>query len=89
MAAGLSPYLAAWRIEDAYTTTIQTSLHDSGRHGWRTSPAGEAQRITVGLTGRDIYGNERRQEFGSVIVDGPLTPDFITPPSPARKRGRR
>ena len=26
-----------------------------------------------------MQGNERWQEFGSVIVDGPLTPDYITP----------
>ncbi|MFN2167021.1 MAG: Ig-like domain repeat protein, partial [Anaerolineae bacterium] len=25
------------------------------------------------------YGNLRRQAFGSVVVDGPLTPDFFTP----------
>ena len=85
--SGLSPYQASWRIEDAYTTTIQTSLHTPDDRVAHVT-AGEAQRIAVGLTSRDIHSNERWQEFGSVLVDGPLTPDFITPlPSPALGSG--
>jgi uncharacterized repeat protein (TIGR01451 family) len=80
--SGLEGYQTTWRIEDAYTTTVRTSLHhpDASREAHLT--AGEAQRINAGLVTRDIYGNERWQEFGSVIVDGPLTPDYITPLAP-------
>ncbi len=75
--SGLGAYQAAWRIEDAYTTTVQTSLHDPAGPLEAHLTAGEAQQITVGLGSRDTHGNERWQEFGSVIVDGPLTPDYI------------
>jgi uncharacterized repeat protein (TIGR01451 family) len=77
--SGLAPYLAVWRFADAYTATIQTSLHKPAEPREAHVTGGEAQRISAGLASRDIYGNQRWQEFGSVIVDGPLTPDYITP----------
>jgi Concanavalin A-like lectin/glucanases superfamily/Bacterial TSP3 repeat len=77
--SGLGPYEAAWRVEDAYATTIQTSLHDPADTREAHLTAGEAQRISSGLASRDVHGNERRQQFGSVIVDGPLTPDYFAP----------
>ncbi|MGD8463961.1 MAG: hypothetical protein PVI09_08840 [Anaerolineae bacterium] len=40
--------------------------------------AGEAQRVTTGLASRDVHGNARWQAFGSVVVDSPLTPDYIS-----------
>ena len=46
--SGLAPYLAAWRFEDAYTTTIQTSLHD---------PAGP---LEAHVTGRRGAADQRR-----------------------------
>ena len=76
--SGLAPYLAAWRFEDAYTTTLQTSLHDPAGPLQARAVAGEAQRVTTGLASRDVHGNARWQAFGSVIVDGPLTPDYIS-----------
>jgi Concanavalin A-like lectin/glucanases superfamily/Bacterial TSP3 repeat/Bacterial Ig-like domain len=85
--SGLAPYLAAWRIADAYTTTVQTSLHDAGGAREAHLTAGEAQRITTGVVSRDVYGNERRQAFGSVVVDGPLTPDYFTPLGSAGTEG--
>ncbi len=75
--SGLDPYLAAWRFEDAYTTTMQTSFHDPAGPLTAYATAGEAQRVTMGLGSRDRLGNARKQVFGSVIVDGPLTPDYI------------
>ena len=77
--SGLNPYQAAWRFEDAYTTTIRTSLHDPAGPREARITGGEAQRISAGLASLDRLGNERWQAFGSVIVDAPLTPDYITP----------
>ena len=77
--SGLNPYQAAWRFEDAYTTTIRTSLHDPAGAREARITGGEAQRISAGLASLDRLGNERWQPFGSVIVDAPLTPDYITP----------
>jgi uncharacterized repeat protein (TIGR01451 family) len=76
--SGLAPYLAAWRTQDAYTTTIQTSLHDPVGPRVASLTSGEAQRVTTGLASRDVHGNARWQAFGSVIVDSPLTPDYIS-----------
>ena len=77
--SGLNPYLAAWRFEDAYTTTIRTSAHDPADPREAHVAGGEAQRISAGLVSEDRHGNERWQTFGSVIVDAPLTPDYIAP----------
>ena len=39
--------------------------------------AGEAQRLAVELGSQDANGNQRWQPFGSLYVDGKLTPDYI------------
>jgi hypothetical protein len=85
--SGLAPYQAVWRIQDATTTTLRTSEHDPAGSLETHFAAGEAQRISAGLAAVDRQGNERWQEFGSVTVDGRLTPDFITPFPSSSERG--
>ncbi len=75
--SGLAPYLSGWRFADAYTTTTQIGWHDPAGPLAAQATAGEAQRIGAGLASRDLLGNTRMQAFGSIIVDGPLTPDYI------------
>jgi uncharacterized repeat protein (TIGR01451 family) len=75
--SGLAPYLSGWRFEDAYTTTTQIGRHDPAGPLAAQATTGEAQRISTGVASRDLLGNTRVQAFGSIIVDGPLTPDYI------------
>jgi hypothetical protein len=85
--SGLTSYQARWRVEEGDETTEQTSLHNPKGPRQARISAGEAQRISIGLAILDKHSNERWQEFGSVIVDGPSTPDFITPLSSSSGRG--
>jgi len=81
--SGLGDYTVQWHsaVTDTVTTTGETVLPA----GPLTSSfaAGEGQRVTVGLTSQDIYGQQTYAEAGPVYVDGPLTPDYIYLPSPA------
>ncbi len=81
--SGLAPaYRVRWTVQ--VTATVSQT--------WQTVPAGgtlaanftayEGQRIAVGVGITDTAGNLRWQEWGTLLVDSPLTPDFLTLPSP-------
>ena len=87
--SGLNAYQAAWRFEDAYTTTIRSTLHDPAGAREAHVTGGEAQRISAGLASLDLQGNERWQEFGSVLVDAPAHPRLHhAAPRSRQRRGR-
>ena len=75
--SGVSDYTVVWKAADALTTTVTTDAFAATDPRQSTFATGEAQRITVDLVARDVYGNARRQTVGARLVDGPTTPDYI------------
>jgi len=75
--ADLLPYEVVWTI---YTTQIDQFRHTVPVNGPFESQyvAGEAQRIEPAVISRFADGNQQRDVYGSVYVDSPLTPDYIT-----------
>lgn len=79
-------------LAPAYRVRWAAQVTDTVSQTWQNIPAGgtlaadftayDGQRISVGVGITDTAGNQRWQEWGSLLVDSPLTPDFLLPPSP-------
>ena len=78
--SGTASYTVRWTGTSAVTRTETVrSIPVGGPYEDRFT-ASEAERVMVELVSRDQYGNERSQGFGPVLVDSPLTPDFVLLP---------
>ena len=75
--ADMLPYEVVWTI---YTTQTNRFGHAVPVAGTLVSQytAWEAQRIVPSVTSRFTTGNRQVDTYGSVYVDTPLTPDYIT-----------
>jgi subtilase family serine protease/subtilisin-like proprotein convertase family protein len=82
--SGLDDYQVGWTTQIGGITT-QTGQVVSAAGPLTANLIGlEGQRVSVQLGIEDQLGNQRWQDVGSVYVDSPLTPDFISlTPNPA------
>ena len=80
--SGLDDYQVRWTTQVTQTVLGQTSqaVPTAGPLA-STFVAQEGRKVSVELGSTDLHGNQRWQTFGSVIVDSPLTPDYIPLPS--------
>lgn len=83
--SGIAGYETRWTASSAMTTTVTSRTHAPAGPLEDGYLAGEAELIVVELTVADAFGNRRSDSLGPVLVDTPLTPDFIAlPPDSAR-----
>jgi hypothetical protein len=80
--SGLAPYQVRWVAyqpngteQDARTVDVVTPRSDN-------LSAGEAQKLAVEITARDLYDNETVVTVGPVYVDYQLTPVYVGPLPP-------
>ncbi len=73
----LLPYEVIWTIHATQTNQFRHPVPTTGPFS-STYPAGEAQRIAPKVVSRFADGNRQVDTYGSVYVDSPLTPDYIT-----------
>jgi len=83
--SGLDGYQVRWtsQVTDTLWNEITETISAAGP---LTSAfaAADGQKISVELGSRDTLGNQRWQNWGSLFVDSPLTPDFISLTDPYR-----
>ena len=73
----LAHSVVEWTVTTANSTQQVTTLHAPGEPGVSEIATQKAARISAQLGRFDAHGNARWQAVGPVIVDGPLTPDWI------------
>ncbi len=76
--SGLAPYRVTWTTRHTETVGVTTGLHVMPLEDQIT--AGEAQRLSVSVTSRDVMGNVRQQSIEPIYLDSPLTPDYFALP---------
>ncbi len=74
--SGLADYLAEWTIRTTGTVTTTAAAYGPPVRQARYQ-ARDGQKVSVQLTCRDVYGQQRAQRIGPVYVDGPATPDYV------------
>lgn len=67
-------YLVGWSANPTPDASELTAYTGSGRH---EQTVGGPQAVYAHLLIRDAYGNTTTQRLGTVIVDGPGTPDYV------------
>jgi subtilisin-like proprotein convertase family protein len=82
--SGAVDYTVRWTVATTDTQHAQTIYQNIPAAGPLSAAivAADGQQVWVSLGLRDALGNQRWIDFGSVIVDAPLTPDHVWLPTP-------